>query len=93
MSESAAWEWASKGESRALPFFDFRHGLTIFSFDFFATFIRNSMKSAMVGVGFALGLWMAVEKNQRNRSIFALSTVLRRRLPVDERMLGFVTFG
>ena len=38
-------------------------------------------------VGFGLGLQMAVEKNQKSLSIFALSTVFRRRLPFDERML------
>ena len=47
----------------------------------------------MVVVGFGLGLWMAVEKNQKNPSIFALSTVFRRRLPFDERSWFFVPFG
>ena len=31
-----AWDQATKGECRAHPFFHFRHGLIIFSFDSFA---------------------------------------------------------
>ena len=38
---SAACEWASAGEGRALPFFNFRHCLTKFSFDSFAHIIRQ----------------------------------------------------
>ena len=72
----ASLERMSAGECRALPFFDFRHCLTMFSFHSFAPLIRYWNGYTIIMVDLLLWRQRSVEKKQKIPAFFAISVMI-----------------